>query len=189
MITSDAVRVPWVESVRSLDQTTKRFIAPPPSNHLCYNAGRIFFSRMDQGKHVINYTEFAHLGIFDPATNGEEFESMVIAMVPAADGMYVSDRDSIYFLAGLNPSEWTSIKVADYPAKEWGKHHGTVNPSFWGFETNVPSSLLATKNGPLLCMPSGRVENLIDKNVTMPDCPDSGAIAVFDETLIIQSHQ
>ena len=94
---------------------------------------------------------------------------------------------SIYFLKGLNPKDWYHYQVTDYPALEWGKYNGTVDPSFFGYGDNTPSSLLATKNGPLLCMPGGRVENLIDKSIVMPGCPDVGCIGLFDETLIIQT--
>jgi len=180
MITSDCFFVDWKESSRT---STKNFVDIPVSEHLCYNAGRIFFSLDD----MIYYTEFGHLGLFNHAINGERFLSKVLVMAPVTDGLYISDRNAVYFLAGLNPKEWKSRKVLDYPAKEWGKYHGTVNPYLLGFDTNIPSTVLATKNGPVLCLPSGNIENLIERNIVMPDCPEVGAIAVFDETLIIQT--
>lgn len=189
MITEDGVVVAWTESTWANSRGIKGFIAPPSIGieHLGYNAGRIYFSTSDSyGKHLLQYTEYGHLGLYDPATNGEQFESKILAIAPAADGLYVSDRKAIYFLSGLNPHKWTSKKVTDYPAKEWGKFHGVVDPSRFGLATNIPASLLATKNGPVICLPGGQVVNLIDKKVIMSDCPNDGAIAVFDETLIIQ---
>jgi len=185
MISQDAVVSDWQTSVWADSASIAGFTAPPASHHLCFNAGRIYFSI----NNMIHYTEFAHLGLYNPAIGGEQFATKILAIAPAADGIYVSDSDAIYFLSGLNPHKWTNRKVADYPAKEWGKFHGTVDPSFFGFETNVPSSLLATESGPVICLPGGRVENLIGKNVTMPDCPAVGAISVFDETLVVQSHE
>ncbi len=183
MITSDAVSVPWKESQWPNDQSKAVWAIPPPADHLCYNAGRIYFSLDD----VLHYTEFGHLGLYDVAIDGEHFPDRIILMVPALDGLYVSTEKAIYFLSGLDPHDWHNKKVFDYPAMEWGKYYGVVDPSFMGFETNVPSSLIATKNGPVLCLPSGQAVNLIDKNVILPECTGDGAISLFDETLIIQT--
>jgi hypothetical protein len=175
--------VAWKESAWEDDASIIGFNAPPPAEHLAYNAGRIYFS----SGNLLNYTEFARLGIYDPATNGEQFPGHILMIVAVADGLYVSTDEAVYFLAGLNPKEWTSRKVLDYPAIEWAKNHSTVDPSFFGFETNVPCALIGTVNGPVLCMPSGQCVNLIDKEVQLPDCSMSGCIGVFDESLIIQS--
>ena len=183
MFTQDCMSVAWKESAWANDESKVQWAAPPPADHLGYNAGRIYFSIGN----VLYYTEFGHLGLYDLASDGEQFPSKILVIAPAADGLYVSTQEAIYFLTGLNPKEWTSRQVANYPALEWGKFHGTVDPSFFGFETNVPSSLLTTVNGPVLCLPSGQIVNLIDKNVTLPHCSGAGAIAVFDETLIIQT--
>lgn len=183
MVTSEGISVPWKESGWEDENSLTGFTAPPVADHLGYNAGRIYLAIGNE----IKYTEFAHLGLFDPATNGEEFPTRILVIAPAADGMYVSDEEAIYYLAGLDPSDWSSKKVADYPALEWGKFLGTVNPKLLGFGSNVPCSLLATREGPVLCLPGGQLENLVDMNVTMPSCPDTGCIGLFDETLIIQS--
>lgn len=183
MITKEGISVPWKESVWPDDRTTTGFVRPPVADKLGYNAGRIY---LGIGNEII-YTEFAHLGLYDPATDGEQFPTRILVIAPAADGMYVSDEEAIYFLSGLDPADWSSKKVADYPALEWGKFLGTVNPKLLGFGSNVPCSLLATREGPVLCLPGGQLENLIDMNVTMPGCPDQGCIGLFDETLIIQT--
>jgi len=183
MVGSDLASSPWTESEWEDRETTAGFLATPVSSHIGYLAGRVYFFIGN----VLGYTEFGKSGIYDPAINGEQFPSKGLMIVPTVDGLYVSDTQSIYFLTGLDPHQWSSRKITDYPALEWGVSHKPVDPSFFGFETNVPSHIIATKRGPAMCLPSGNLINLIDKNITMPDCPNLGALAVFDETLIIQS--
>jgi len=180
-ITPDCTFIDWTESNRTSE--TKNFAVIPIPDHICYAFGRIFFS-VDN---VIYYTEYGHLGMYDQSVNGEQLPSKIIAMVPTVDGIYVSDRDSIHFLNGLNPKKWNAVRVLDYPAKEWGTYPNKINPYLLGFDTNTPCGVLATKRGPVICLPSGNIENLIEGSINMPDCPDIGAIAVFDETLIIQT--
>ena len=103
-------------------------------------------------------------------------------------GVYVSDHKSVYFLSGIDPNEWLCKKVLNYPAIEWGREQGLVDPSRLGLESFSLSCLFATVNGPVVGMPDGTAINLIDKVLTMPDCNvQSGSIIVVDETLIIQS--
>lgn len=187
MITKDCISVPWKESINSNNRSLKNFVAPPVGDHLCYNAGRIYWSRTDKGKYVLEYTEFGRLGLYNAAINGEQFSSRIQLIVSAVDGLYVSDEKAIYFLVGLNPHEWVRKKVCDYPALEWGKFPKTIDPSKMGIDSNIPSALIATVNGPMICLPSGQVINLIDKNVTMPVCLKEGAISMMDESLIIQT--
>lgn len=187
-INKNGVRENWTSSQWPNDRSNVGFTDLPQNiDHIAFNSGRIYFSWSDGGRNLLGYTEYGMLGIYDPATNAEQFSSKVIAIVPTSDGLYVSDSENIYFLAGLDPHKWTMRKATDYPALEWGESSKQVDPSFLGYDTNVPSSLLATSNGPIICMPSGVVSNLIDKQVTMSDCQLKGSLAVFDETLVIQS--
>jgi len=171
----------WKENTWPSDTTTE-FRKVPPADHLAYNAGRIYFSIGPE----IYYTVFGMPGIYTPKM-GERFPTKILMITGVADGVYVSDTESIYFLSGLDPTQWTSRKVASYPAIEWGKYQDPIDPSFFGIESNSPSALLATENGPIICMPSGQIINLIDKNVSIPKCSNKGSIGLFDETLIIQS--
>lgn len=173
----------WPTNAWPDDATFADFADVPVPDHLGYNAGRVYFSVGN----VIHYTEYGQPGIYDPATNGERFNSKILLIAPAVDGVYVSDEEAIYFLAGLDPHGWKMRKVVDYPALEWGLLKKAVNPSHLGIESNIPSILIATKNGPLVCMASGQVVNLVDKAITLPDCKGGGSIMMVDETLIIQS--
>jgi len=179
----------WTESNWPSDETHGQFTSPPNNiEKLAYNAGRIFFATEDNGHYLINYTEYGLLGTYDLVSDGEQLPSRIIFMDAVSDGLYVSDEKHIYFLQGLDPHKWTCKIVTSYPAKEWGKHHGWVDPSDFGIENNRPSRLVATVNGPVLLMPGGSIINLIDKGVTMPvNCSGPGAIGVFDKTLVIQS--
>ncbi len=183
MVTPDGVSVPWKENQWFNEQTIVGFTAPPPAEHLAYNAGRIFFST----ENVLNYTEFGMLGLYDPARNGEQFNGRIRAIIPAPDGLYVSTNMAIYFLAGLNPKKWTSRQVLGYPALEWGVGREPVKPNLFGLEPGYPAYVAATVNGPVIFLAGGQVYNLIEKNIKLPDCPQTGALAVFDETLIIQT--
>jgi hypothetical protein len=129
------------------------------------------------------------VGIYDPAINGEHFPGgRIILIAPVQDGIYVSTEKAIYFLSGLNPKEWACTAVCEYPAVEWARCQTLVDPTFFGFETNAPSPIIGTVNGPLLLFSSGKTVNLIDKNIFMPtNCERIGSICLFDESLIIQS--
>ncbi len=186
-VISGGVRSAWPISAWENDQTTVGFEAVPDTANICYFAGRMFFTQNDNGRFLLSWTEYNHLGLYDPAISNREFESECLLMVGVADGLYVSDENNIWFLSGLNPTKFSATKVTSYPAKEFGLSCSLVNPVNFGFESSAPTPVIATENGPVLLMPGGSIINLIEKNVSIPKCKRTGALIIVDETLVIQT--
>lgn len=187
VIHSDGTSHPWVSSTWYDDESIAQFAEVFPAEHLCYNAGRIYFSKGQD----LYWTQYGMLGLYDQVRNVQRFpDGNITAICPAVDGLYVSDQHSIFFLSGLDPAKWQSRRVTSYPILEWGVHKEYVNPSLFGLETDFPSILVATATGPVVLMPSGGIVNLIDQVVTVPDCEGgTGAVCLFDQTLVIQSSE
>jgi hypothetical protein len=45
-----------------------------------------------------------------------QFKSELVLVAPVENGVFVSDQENTWFLRGKNPSEWTRVFRADYPA-------------------------------------------------------------------------
>jgi len=103
-------------------------------------------------------------------------------------GAFISTTKAVYFVSGTEPKKWEMKKVLEYPALEYGRNQGGINPSHLGFETKQLSVLFATANGPVVGLPDGTAVNLVDKNIHFPDCGQrTGAIMVVDESMVIQT--
>ena len=164
-------------------ETTRQFISTPAGNHFDILSGRFIIAK---NKELI-YTEPGLLGLIDNVRNYRKFESDILMVYAIDNGLFVSDSEAVYWLAGLNPEEWQLVKVLPYPAIEYSRNHSLVDPSYFGFSISNPSALFGTVKGPVVGLFDGTVVNLIDKKVQMPIGMSQGAIMVVDETTIIQS--
>lgn len=184
-IINDIVSEPWPTNEWTGSENNSDMVATPAGIHLGMLSGRILLA---VGKEII-FTEYGLPGIIDNVKNRRRYKSKVSMILPVQTGVYVSDEYAVYFLTGNNPRSWTSEKVLDYPAVEWGTNQDLINPSMFGLESYKPAGLFATVNGPVIGMPDGTPINLTEKNVTMPkNCgTQSGSILVVDETTVIQS--
>ena len=171
----------WIVNTWDATRTTADMVQMPIGTHLGILSGRMLCAVDDE----VFFSEYGLLNLVDNARNRVRFESKVKMVCPVQTGVFVSDEDAIYFLAGRNPKEWTMNKVLNYPATGCAQH--LVDPSFFGFETTKLSGLLATVEGQVVGMPDGSCFNLVNKNIKLPTNCGNGAINVVDETTILQS--
>jgi len=166
-------------------ESTIEMTSVPVGQHIDILAGRVLLSVGPE----LFYTEHGLVGLIDETGNRIRIEGNLRMVYSVQSGVYISDDSFVYFLSGNNPKEWKCKIVLNYPAIEWGREQGFVNPSDFGIESKVPSALFVTTKGPVVGLPDGACLNLISKNITMPSgCGNSsGAIMVQDESLIIQN--
>lgn len=176
---------PWPVSMwPRRHESTTQFVAVSAGNHLDMLGGRFIISYGNE----IKYTELDLWGIIDENQNWRKMESRVLMVYAVGTGVFVSDEKAVYFFEGLNPNKWRARQVLTYPAIEFGRMPGLIDPSNLGFDTSSPSALFKTTKGLVVGLPDGQAINLIDKKVKMPQngC-NFGSIMVVDETTIISS--
>jgi len=167
-------------------ETTREMVSLPVPKHLDLLSGRMVVSSGDE----IFYSEYGKPGIYDAVKSRRHFETDVIMVYAVSTGVFVSQTDSVWFVSGVDPSPstLTARKVLEYPAVEYCRVPGTVNPMDYGFDSSLPAALFGTIRGPVVGFQDGTCINLIDNNVTMPDCgTHDGAIMVVDDSLILQT--
>lgn len=163
-------------------ESTIPFLKVGPGKNLTMIGGRFVFSIGNE----ITWTEVDLIGLVNPE-NSLEFESEVILCAATKSGVYVSDREYVYFLAGPDPDAWEANIVLSYPALEGAINQTLVDPTQFGLETSRPALLFGTSQGPCIGLAEGQVFNLVNKKVTTPvDCL-TGSMMVVDKSLIIQS--
>lgn len=175
---------PWPIQIWTGPKSNIEMKAPPVGEHIDFLAGRALLSRGDE----LFYSEHGLVGLVDETKNRVRLESDIIMICAVQFGAFISDSKYVYFVSGNDPNEWKCKKVLNYPAIEWSREQGLIDPSFFGLESRDLSILFGTINGPVIGLPDGTAVNLIDRAVTMPDCgKQSGSLMVVDETTIIQS--
>lgn len=150
---------------------TSRFFqsVPVPSVVEVYN-GRMYAAN---GENVWVSEPFAY-DMFDLARGYLPFKSRVKMIKSVMTGLYVGDEDSIYFLHGSGPKDFTVTEV----------HRSPVIP---GTDTSVDAGifdlygkavLMATKEGVCLGGMDGYFKNLSEKKIRMPDASSGSAIII-----------
>ena len=143
----------------------------------------------DSGKNILYYTEYGMLGIMDGLRNTEQFQDRIIMFIPVSDGLYICTEREVFFCGGFNPNKWQFARVLEYPVLEWAIDKTPVDPMLFGMETSTKSFIAGSVNGPVLFMPGGRLVSLGQKNFDTVECNSvrSGAVAVYDDSLVIQT--
>jgi len=177
-------RAPWIES-EFTDNTTADMVQTPVGNHIEILSGRALVAIDNE----IIYSEHGLLGITDTTRNRQRFEHRIVLMCAVQTGVFVSTTEAIYFLSGLIPSKWEIKRVANYPAIEWCREPGLVDPVKLGFKSSHLGVLFGTVEGPVVGLSDGSLHNSINKNVQMPTTcgGNQGSIMTVDDSLIIQS--
>lgn len=175
---------PWPEQSWTGPESSIEMVSPPVGEHIDILSGRILISAGQE----LFYTEHGLVGLIDEAGNRVRLESRIVMVCAVQSGVFISDENSIYFISGINPKDWTIKQITNYPAIEWSREQGLVDPSLFGVESFEMAALFGTVRGPCVGLPGGEVINLIDKDLTMPKCGvREGSIMVVDDTTIIQS--
>lgn len=173
----------WPVSAWPREKAGAVFLPVPAGSHLDILSGRFIIAYGNK----YCFTEHDLWGIIDNNRSWRQMESRILMIYAVGTGVFMSDEKAVYFMAGLDPNKWVPLLVLNYPAKEFCRLSGLVDPSHFGLETSVSSAMFGTVRGPVIGLPDGSCFNLIDKKVTMPaGCP-VGSIMVVNETTIIQS--
>jgi len=176
---------PWPVSV-PMRETEAEMVATFAGIHLDILAGNFIFAKDNE----VHFTEYGLWGLVRSATARRRFESRVLMVCAVQSGAYVSDEHGVWFLQGNDPYKWQARKVLNYPAKEFCRVPGLIDPSSVGLETNQLSVMFGTVRGPVVGLPDGTAVNLIDKAVTMPtSCGGSQGGMMVVDSLIIQSNE
>lgn len=185
----------WPESLFQNEDTSILFVQLDdffkqyPPEHIGFNWGSVFFSYIDSGAYCLGFSEPGAYGLFSPKRNFVQFPDRITMIAPAVDGHYVGTESGIYFLSGTDLDNMTQRLVYSHPPDEHGLCLKPIDTSFLGFESSLPAYITATSRGPVALLQGGQVYNLIDKNVNMPRGCRSGSVSIFEESLIIQTHE
>lgn len=86
--------------------------AMPAGHILAYYRGVLYVARGSD----IYYSDAHAYGVIDIRNKKKRMKSYVTMIMPVDDGMFVSDSDDTYFWTGSTPHNFTTVKIADYPA-------------------------------------------------------------------------
>lgn len=156
-------------------------------NHLDMISGTFVYAKNDE----LFWTEDKHWGIVRLGAANRRFKSRILLNACVQTGTYVSDEQGVYFIKGVDLYQCQVRKILNYPAVEFCRMPGLIDPSEFGLETNQLSVMFGTVRGPVIGLPDGTAVNLIDKAVNMPtDCGGSQCgMMVVDESMIIMSNE
>ncbi len=141
----------------------------PPTGHLLkiWN-GRMFIAQVVDGYSLIWYSERFAYSHFRLAKGYLPFESKVLMMEAVVDGMFVGTEDYLYFLQGDQPEDFKIIRLADYRAVQ-GTAVMVSGTEIGDGRQDAEVVLFATTEGVCMGMPGGRIVNLTDQKLNMPE--------------------
>lgn len=113
-------------------------------------------------------SEPAQPSIYRPATGSFSAAGNVLMVKTVQSGFYYSDDQAVWFIGGLNPTQYTARKVLNYPAVEYCHIDGLVSASDMGLESYSQGVVFMTVEGPVFGMPDGTPINLTEKQYKMP---------------------
>jgi hypothetical protein len=150
---------------RSLELATQWLDKPPVGSVLCAYKGRLYIA-VDDVLYATSPLSYEHCDLRDfRAFDG----SQVRLLAPVEGGIFVGTARAIYFLAGADFAEHSLVKKADCPAIA-----GTVQLADGAIVTGneqlagMVVALLATRDGVLLGLPDGSVQNLTQQHHELP---------------------
>ena len=167
IVTSDGQYKVWEAQPYIGPVTNKVFDGPRAGNHLAFFAGRVLVT---EGP-IIWWSEPYAFSWFDRTRNYVQLPTNVRMVQPVAQGLFISDEEQTYFLAGQDPKEFIMKVVAPYPAVEWSDAIDYVETWEVGFEHLDPGlcALWASLEGACLGTPTGIFMNLNKKKVIYPE--------------------
>jgi hypothetical protein len=94
---------------------TTQFLSPPPAGHILefYN-GRLYVAK----DNLLYYSEPYNYELFNLAHSWIPCSGRISMVEPLVDGIWVSDRNSTFYLLGDDPGGFKKIDVVDYTAVE-----------------------------------------------------------------------
>jgi hypothetical protein len=124
---------------------------------------------------TIWYSEPYAFGLYDKARCFIPFNSRVILLEPVKNGIFVSDKNAIWFIEGDTPDKFEAIQKTTFPALEWSAAIERVEISKLGFDVPGLGILFGSTQGALLGTPDGQIINLTDNKAIYPPLGSRGA--------------
>lgn len=152
------------------------FHSPPaPFTDVDFFSSRLLYA---VGEFLTYSAPFAY-ELVDQRKNYIPMNAPVLMVGSTDDGVYVGTSDGVYFLSGLNPETWGLTGVSDSGVipgtKTYVKH-----TAFGEGEQSEDVLIFGTKDGIMAGFPGGRVVNLTDRKIIIPDNLTAGS-ALFRE--------
>lgn len=179
-IVRDRQSFPWPEDAYAGPDTTRQFFPAPVGQHLAEYAGRMFIA---QGG-VLWYSEPYAYGLYDKARCFVQFHSRIILVEPVDMGLFVSDKENIWFISGSEPSKLQPFKRTSYPALEWSAAIDRIEVAKLGIDMPGMGVMFASTKGAILGLPDGQIINLTENKVNYPLLGTRGAGLIKEDNFI-----
>lgn len=163
-IIEDGVSKTWETGEYHGPATDRSFSIPSGITHLEVHSGRMFVSIGN----VLWWSELFRFDLFDQARSLIQFHTDIRMVKSVASGLYVSTEHNTYFLTGNKPSEFTTVKVASFPAVEWSESIESVDGGDIGFDPGL-CALWVSIEGAILGLPAGQILNLTKNKIIYPE--------------------
>ena len=144
--------------------TDRSFTVPDRLNHLEIHSGRMYSSVGS----VLYWSEPFRFDLFDQVRNFISFHSNIRMVLSVAGGLFISTEWNTYFLTGNDPTKFTLVKIASFPALEWSACNEMVDGADIGFDPGL-CGLWNSVEGAILGFPSGQILNLTKEKIIYPE--------------------
>lgn len=151
--------------------TNRSFSGPFPAEHIAFHLGRIWLA-VDG---FIAFSEPFAFSWFDLHRGTIAFPSRIRMLKPVPEGLFISDEQKTYFLAGRTPEELSLKTVAGYPAIERTAATELIEASELGLESAELCALWASTRGVCVGMSDGTMLNLTQDRLVYPETAPFGA--------------
>jgi len=169
----NGVRSAWPTGTYAGPTTTRQFQDAPVGTHLAAHNGRVIVS-VDN---ALFFSEPYAPGLFDLKLFWQ-LPTEIIMVRSVDSGLFVSDKNDTYFLAGTSPLDFIQRKVVSCPAHEWSVAHDDVELEDLGLDEVGLGIVWSSKQGLCIGLPSGRMRNLTKERLDYPLAYNKGACLV-----------
>ena len=172
-IISNGVRAAWPTGTYAGPTTTRQFTDAPTGTHLAAHDGRVIVA-VDN---ALFFSEPYAAGLFDLKLFWQ-LPAEIIMVRSVDSGLFVSDKNDTYFLAGTSPLDFTQKKIASYPAHEWSVAHDMIELDDLDMGEEGLGIVWSSKQGLCMGLPSGKMKNLTKERLIYPTAYNKGACLV-----------
>lgn len=142
----------------------------PKFSHMAQLSGRLYGSY----KNMLMWSEPYKFGLYS-FKHIKMFSTEIKMIKAVAEGLFISDIKSQYFLKGLDPTTMILQKVANYPAYEWSDAIDYVEGLEIGLNNPGLCALWLSPEGVCLGTSTGQLINLNKEKIIYPENGSAGA--------------
>jgi len=159
--------------------TTRQFSGPPLGSDLEWFGGRMYIV---DGRFVF-YSEPFAVGKYDLARCFYSYGTDVKMIKSVKTGIFISDSERTYFIAGLEPGKTEQIKVLDCPAHAHSAAVDLIDADSFGLQNVGLCAVWSCDQGLCLGTPSGEVLVVTQHKLDYPK-GSKGASLITNQTII-----